>query len=226
VLLLLQNSVLVLVFKHRLYLNLASSLGSLTSFFSVFQRQLLSQPLTHWGVTVWVCILSSGSKEQLCSPSIILFWSWVFAVLIYWGLFLSLAPFLWCKVSYLSASSLLSACYDGLLIFFQFCSIVWLWMFLTCSDEFCGLLPSLFQASAYHLPTVKDWQDQSFFTKSLPRDQLLALPPFSSVLTAPCSLCCMFLFSSLFIVHFFLSFFFLWGRGSDCPGGYTCLSQG
>jgi hypothetical protein len=43
--LLLQNPVLVLVFKQRLYLSLARCLGSLTSFSSVFQRQLLDQLL-------------------------------------------------------------------------------------------------------------------------------------------------------------------------------------
>jgi uncharacterized protein YjeT (DUF2065 family) len=40
------------------------------------------------------------------------------------GLFLCLAPFLWGKVRDLSASSLLSVCYDGLLIVFQYCSII------------------------------------------------------------------------------------------------------
>jgi hypothetical protein len=54
----------------------------------------------------------------------VLLLSWVFAVLVYWGLFLCLAPFLWDKVSDLSASTLLSACCDGLLIVFQFCSVV------------------------------------------------------------------------------------------------------
>jgi hypothetical protein len=45
---------------------------------------------------------------------------------------------------------------------------------------------------------------QSLFTESSCVDQLLASPYFSSVLRAPCSLCCMFLFSSLFIIQFFL----------------------
>jgi hypothetical protein len=43
------------------------------------------------------------------------------------------------------------------------------------------------------------------------------------VLAAPCLLCCMFLFSSLFIIHFFFVF---WGKGSVCPGGYAGLSHG
>jgi hypothetical protein len=46
-------------------------------------------------------------------------------------------------------------CYVGLLIVFQFCNVVWLWMLLTGSgDEFCGMLSALFQAVAYHLPFV------------------------------------------------------------------------
>jgi hypothetical protein len=40
-----------------------------------------------------------------------------------------------------------------LLIVFQFCSVVCLWMLLTGSgDEFCGLLPALLQAAAHELP--------------------------------------------------------------------------
>jgi hypothetical protein len=70
-------------------------------------------------------------------------------------LFLCLAPFLWGKVIDLSAGPLLSACGDGLLIIFQFCSAFCLWMLLTGSgDELCGSLPFLIQAVAYYLPAV------------------------------------------------------------------------
>jgi hypothetical protein len=69
-------------------------------------------------------MLSSGSGDQLCNPPAILLWSWVFTVLVYWGLFLCFFPFLWGKVSDPSASPLLSACCDGLLTIFQFCSVV------------------------------------------------------------------------------------------------------
>jgi hypothetical protein len=68
------------------------------------------------------------------------------------GLLLCLAPFLWFKVSDLSVGSLLSACCDGLLIVFQFCSAVWLWVLLTgmrwvlwsatCSISGSGLSPA------------------------------------------------------------------------------------
>jgi hypothetical protein len=78
----------------------------------------------------------------------------VFTVLVYWGL-LCLTPFLWGKVRAPSSSPLLSACFDGLLIVFQFCSVVCLWMLLTGSEvDLCGPLLALFQAVAYHPPTV------------------------------------------------------------------------
>jgi hypothetical protein len=54
-----------------------------------------------------------------------------------------------------------------------------------------------------------------FVYQSFHRNQLLASPPFSGVLSASCPLCCMFLFSSLFIIQFF-SF---WGTGVSLPSG-------
>jgi hypothetical protein len=138
---------------------------------------------------------------------------------LYWltgGLFLCLAPFLWGKFRDLSAGSLLSACCDGLLIVFQFCSIIWLWILLTCSgDKLCRLLPALFQAAAYHPPLSALLPFQPLFIESLHGDQLLASPLFSSVLTAPCPLFCAFLFSSLFIIQ---GFFFV--------GWWVSLSRG
>jgi hypothetical protein len=115
---------------------------------------------------------------------------------------------------------LLSACGDGLLIIFQFCSIVWLWMLLTGSgDELCGLLPALFQAVAYHLPAV----DPSAF------------PAFVywkfSWRSAPCPfplLWCTFSNSTpLLCVSFqFLIVLFFFVGASVCLGGYAGLSQG
>jgi hypothetical protein len=61
---------------------------------------------------------------------------------------------------------------------------------------------------------------QSMFTETLPRDQLLPPPSFSSVLTAHHPLCCVLVFSSLFIVQFFLlCFFFLHEGGISLPRG-------
>jgi hypothetical protein len=56
-------------------------------------------------------MLSSGSGDQLCSPSAILLWSWVFDVLVYWGLVslphpLSLGQDQW-SISQLPAVSML-----------------------------------------------------------------------------------------------------------------------
>jgi hypothetical protein len=77
-------------------------------------------------------------------------------------------------------------------------------MLLTGSgDVLCGMLPALFQAVTYHWPAVSLLTFQSLFTESLHGDQLLALPQFSGTLTAPCPLCCVLVFSSLFIVQFF-----------------------
>jgi hypothetical protein len=96
-------------------------------------------------------------------------------------------------------------CCDGLLIIFQFFTVALVWMLLTGSeDELCGQIPALFQAVAYHRPTVSPMPFQPLFTESSYEDQLLLPPPFSSVLTAPHPVCCVVVLSSLFIVHFVL----------------------
>jgi hypothetical protein len=65
-------------------------------------------------------------------------------------------------------------------------------MLLTGSgDELCGLLTALFQAVAYHCPLSALLPFQSLITESSCGVQLLAPPPFSSALRAPCPLCCM-----------------------------------
>jgi hypothetical protein len=140
-------------------------------------------------------------------------------------LFLCLTPFLWGMVSDPSAGLLLSACCDGLLIVSQFCSVVWLWVLLTGSrDELCGLPSALFQAVAYHQPAVSP--------PAFPAICLLIVHveisslPLLPLLCIQCSrpLCCVLVFSSLFIVQF--CFFVCMCVGSVCPGGYTGLSQG
>jgi hypothetical protein len=65
---------------------------------------------------------------------------------------------------------------------------------------------------------------QPLFSECSHGYQLLAPPPSSGAFTAPCPLCCVLVFSSLFIVQF--CFFFCWVGGSVCPGGYVGLSQG
>jgi hypothetical protein len=44
---------------------------------------------------------------------------------------------------------------------------------------------------------------QALFNESSHGDQLLASPPFSGELSAPCPLCYMFFFSSLFVIQDF-----------------------
>jgi hypothetical protein len=61
------------------------------------------------------------------------------------------------------------------------------------------------------------------FTESLLRDQLFASPPFSGALSATLPLCCLLIFSSLFIVKGFVCVCLV--QGSVCPGGYAGLSQ-
>jgi hypothetical protein len=133
-------------------------------------------------------MLSSGSGYQFCSPSAVLLWSWLFAVLIYWRLVslphpLSLRQGQW-SISQPPAVSLwwFTVC--------QFCRALWLWVLLTGSgDEFWGLYLLYFRQSVF-----------------LPFQPFVAPPPFSSVLSAfqhSRPLCCVLVFSSLFIAHVF-----------------------
>jgi hypothetical protein len=132
------------------------------------------------------------------------------------GLFLCLIPFLWGKVSDPSGGPLLSVCCDGLLIIFQFFSVVWLWILLTESgDELCGLLPALFQTEAYHLPTVGPSAFPAFVYWKFMWRSASCPCPFSSVLRAPHPLCWVFLFSSLFIVQGFFVFVLFFCRGGS-----------
>jgi hypothetical protein len=65
---------------------------------------------------------------------------------------------------------------------------------------------------------------QPLFTESSHGDQLLAPPSFSGVLSANPPLCCVLVFSSLFIVQF--GFFFLVGRGCQYAQGDMLIYPG
>jgi hypothetical protein len=171
--------------------------GRLASFFSVFHWQLFCQFLPQWGVACpQVPDISSVAPQPSCFG--VGFSLCLFIV----GLFLCLASFLWGKVRDLSVSSLLSACYAGLLVVFQFCNIIWLWILLTVlGDDLYGPLSAPFQVITHLLLALLSFQ--SLFTESSHGDQLVVPPPFPGVLTAPCPFCLMFLFSSLFIVQCF-----------------------
>jgi hypothetical protein len=164
-------------------------------------------------------MVSSGTREQLCRPPAVLLWTWLFSVLDYWGLVslprpLSLGQGQW------SISGLMDACCDGLLIIFQFCSVVWLWMLLTGSgDELCGPLPALFQAVAYHPPTISPsaflaivyWK---FSWKSSPCPSPLLRCTFGNFVPLLCA-------SFQFLVYCSVFFFF---RGVSLPRGLCGLS--
>jgi hypothetical protein len=75
-------------------------------------------------------------------------------VLVYWG-FVSLSYPLSLGQDQRSVSQLPAVNVLYWFVVFQFCNILYLWMLLTGSgDELCGPLSALFQAAAYHPPTV------------------------------------------------------------------------
>jgi hypothetical protein len=76
-------------------------------------------------------------------------------------------------------------------------------------NEFCELLPSLFQSVAYQHPAVDPSVFPAFFIESLYGDLFLDLPSFSFALIEPLALCCVLVFSSLFIVQCFFFFGFV-----------------
>jgi hypothetical protein len=226
--LLIQHPILALVFKQKLCRSLARWLGSVW-FFCFFVFLLSSSCLVSSSFNgVWqfkfVCCPQvpeiSSVAHQLSCFGVGFLLCWITGVLFLW-----LTPFLWGKVSDPSASPMLSACCDGLLIIFQFCSVLWLWVLLTGSgDELCWLLPGLFQAAAYHPPTVGPLPFQPLFTESSCGDQLLAPNPFSSVLSATPPLCCVLVFSSLFVFSCCVCVC-VCGSGVSLPRVYAGLSQ-
>jgi hypothetical protein len=69
-------------------------------------------------------MFSSGSRVSSEAHQLSCFGVGFSLSLITGDFFLCLATFLWGKVSDLSADPLLSACCDGLLIIFHFCSVI------------------------------------------------------------------------------------------------------
>jgi hypothetical protein len=159
-------------------------------------------------------MLSSGYRDQLCSSPVVLLWSWLFTVLVYWGLIslphpLSLGQHQW-SISWPPAVSM------WWFAVFQFCRAIWLWVLLTGSgDELCGPLPALFQAMAYHPPAVGP---SSFLAICLLKFMWRLDPCPFPLLWCTFSSCPPVLCASFqFIVY--SVFFFLRGL-SVCPGGY------
>jgi hypothetical protein len=130
------------------------------------------------------------------------------------GLFLCLSPFLWGKVSDLSASPLLSACCDALLFIFQFCRAISLWVLLTgslwtttCLTSGSGLLPTC--CWPFCLSSI-------CFLKVCVEISSLLLPP--SPVCFQCS-CPPLLCTSFQFLVYSVFFFFLWGCGVSLPRG-------
>jgi hypothetical protein len=94
-------------------------------------------------------------------------------------------------------------CYAGLLTIFLTVDYS-----LAQEMSFVSLYLSYFRQQLITHPLSALLPFQSLLTESLLGDQLLASLHFSGVLIAPCPLCCMFLFSSLFIIQFLFFFFF------------------
>jgi hypothetical protein len=223
---LLQHPGLMLVFKQKLYRSLARWLGRLASFFS-FQWQLLSHLLPQWGVAVWMCILSSGSGKKLCSPPAILLWTWVFAMLVYWGAcFFASPPFSGARSDICQPAP---CCQHVMLV---------CWLFFTFAALFdfgcCSLAQEMSFADHYlvyfrqrlitHLLSTLLYFP-SLFTKSYRGEQLLAPPPFSDALRAPrpsavCS------FSVLCLLFSWFFFFVAGGGGQSVQGAMLVYPKG
>jgi hypothetical protein len=139
------------------------------------------------------------------------------------GLFLCCAPSLWGKVRDPSAGSLVSACYAGLLIVFQFYKVVWLWLLLTGSgDELCGLLSALFQAVAYHLPFLPFCLSNLWLLNVLAEISSLPLYPLPVGLKHPIpSATCSFSVPCLLF-----SFFFFRAKGQSVQGAMLFYPRG
>jgi hypothetical protein len=160
----------------------------------------------HWFISTWlkVWVLSSGSRDQLCSLPAVLLWSWVFTVLIYWGFVslpcpLSLGQGQW-SISWPPAVSVLwwFADYFSILQCHLTLDVApwlrrWALWTATCPILGSGLSPTWCRPFAF--PAFAYWK---FAWISNPY-----LSSFSGVLSATQSFCCVLVFSSLFIVQIF-----------------------
>jgi hypothetical protein len=144
-------------------------------------------------------MLFSGSEISSVAHQLSWFGVGFLLCLITGGLFLCFTPFLWGKVSDSSGGPLLSVSCDGLLIVFQFYSVVWLRMLFTGSgDELSWPLPALFQAVAYHPPIGGPPAFSAVYLLKFAGRSAPCLPTPSPVLCA----------SFQFLVY---SVFFCWG---------------
>jgi hypothetical protein len=170
------------------------------------------------------CGLSSGSRDQLCSLPAVLLWSWVFAVLVYWGLFSVPCPLSLGQGQWSISWPLLSACCDGLLIVFQFCSVIWLCMLLTGSgDELYGPLLLCFR-QPLHRSAVGPTAFPAFVYWTFEQRSALGFSPllWCPYSTPPPLLCVSFQF---FVYCSFFCFVLCFCRGEEVslPRGLCCF---
>jgi hypothetical protein len=193
--LLLQHPVLVFVFKQKLCLSLTRWLGRLASFFffslSFSSSCLVSSSLSEvwlvlrfWRSALWP---TSHPALELGSCCVGLFGACYFAS----------HPF---SGSSSEICQLALCCQHVMLAYWLFFN------FATLFDFRCSSLVQEMSFVDHCLPYFRHQlitrllsaflPFQSLFTESSLRDHLLAPPPFSGVISAPCPLCCMFLFIS------------------------------
>jgi hypothetical protein len=97
-------------------------------------------------------------------------------------------------------------------------------MLVTCSgDELCGLLSALFQAVAYHPPTVSPSAFPVFFYWKFTQRSAPCSSPLLWCTQCTLPLLLHVLFSSLFIIELF---FFFQGRGQSSQGAMLIYPRG
>jgi hypothetical protein len=144
------------------------------------------------------CCPQSGSEDQLCIPPAVLLWSWIFAVLFYWGLVslscpISLGQGQWSVSQLLCCQHIVMVC----------C------LFLNPAEQSdfgcCSLAQEISLSPACCRPSCLS---SHLFTDSLHGDKLLAHSPFSSTVFLPPAVCPTF--------QFVVQYFFFLGEWSVC----------
>jgi hypothetical protein len=168
------------------------------------------------------CGLSSGSGDQLCGPLAVLLWSWVFAVLVYWGLVslphaLSLGQ-AQISVSQFSVVSML-CCFSDCFSILQCCLTLdvahWLrrWALWTAICPISGSSLSSVTVSPFAFPVFVYWK---FMQRSAPCPS-----PFLQCTQSTPPPLLHVLFNSLFIIHFFGG-----GGGQSAQGAMLVYPRG
>jgi hypothetical protein len=154
-------------------------------------------------------MLSSGSRISFVVHQLSCFGVGFSLCFITRGLFLCFSPFLWGKVSDLSADP---CCQHIVMVCWLFFNFAVLFDFVCCSlaqeMSFVDRYLPYFKQHLITLPLSAIMPFQPLFTEHLCRDQLLAPPTFCGVILAAPPLCCVLVFSSLFIVQFYFVFYF------------------